>query len=221
MRTGDPIRFWGMTLGVAVFGFALAVAAVQAQPAKPQPAAAKSQMVAANAPAPPAATPLTDAERKTVEELQAEQKRLDTDSARVMAATPDGRRRVTETIAKQFGVPDKVVDDLRARKMGYGEVSIALALSQQLMKKGLSQQQAIDKIVGMRKSGMGWGVVARDLGLKLGGVISDVKKADKQLAKLDTVKRSEKLEKVAKDEKPSKPEKMEGPTKPEKADKAR
>lgn len=221
MRTGDPIRFWGMTLGVAVFGFALAVAAVQAQPAKPQPAAAKPQMVAAKAPATPAAMPLTDAERKTVEELQAEQKRLDTDSARVMAATPDGRRRVTETIAKQFGVPDKVVDDLRARKMGYGEVSIALALSQQLMKKGLSQQQAIDKIVGMRKSGMGWGVVARDLGLKLGGVISDVKKADKQLAKLDTVKRSEKLEKVAKDEKPSKPEKMEGPTKPEKADKAR
>lgn len=216
MRTGDPIRFWGLTLSVAAFGFALAVAAVQAQPAQPQPAAAK-------APAAPAAKPLTDAERKTVEELQAEQKRLDTDSARVMAATTDGRHRVTETIAKQFGVPDKVVDELRARKMGYGEVTIALALSQQLMKKGLGQQQAIDKIVGMRKSGMGWGVVARDLGLKLGGVISDVKKADKQLAKLDTVKtaRAEKVEKAAKAEKPGKPEKMERPTKPEKADKAR
>jgi len=84
--------------------------------------------------------------------------------------------------------------------MGYGEVSITLALSQQLMKTGLSQQQAIDKIVGMRKSGMGWGVVARDLGLKLGGVISDVKKADKQLAKLDTVK-------TAKSEKPEKADK--------------
>ena len=220
MRTADPMRFWGMTLGVAVVGVALAVAAVRAQPARPQTAAAKPQTVVAKA---PGAKALTDAERKTVEELLAEQKRLDSGSARVMAATPDGRRRVTETIARQFGVADKVVDELRARKMGYGEASITLALSQQLMKTGLTQQQAIDKVVGMRKSGMGWGVVARDLGLKLGRVISDVKRADAQLVKLDAVNpaKTEKVEKVAKAEKPHKPEKMERPTKPEKADKAR
>jgi hypothetical protein len=220
MRTAGPMRSWGMTLGVAVVGVALAVAAVGAQPARPQTVAAKSQTVAAKA---PGAKPLTDAERKTVEELLAEQKRLDSDSARVMAAAPDGRRRVTEAIAGQFGVADKVVDELRARKMGYGEVSITLALSQQLMKTGLSQQQAIDKVLGMRKSGMGWGVVARDLGLKLGRVISDVKRADTQLVKLDAVNaaKTEKVEKVAKVEKPGKPEKMERPTKPEKADRAR
>jgi hypothetical protein len=221
MRTADPLRFWGMALGVALASVALAVAAVRAQPARPQTPAARPQTVpTAKA---TAAKPLTDAERQTVQELQAEQKRLDSDSARVMAATPDGRRRVTETIARQFRVADKVVDELRARKMGYGEASITLALSQQLMKTGLTQPQAIDKVVGMRKSGMGWGVVARDLGLKLGRVISDVKRADTQLVKLDAVNaaKTEKVEKVAKAEKPGKPEKIERPTKPEKADKAR
>lgn len=199
MRTRDPIRFWGMTLGAAVFGFALAVAAVQAQPAKPQSAAAKPP-----AARPPAGKALTDGERKIAEELQSEQKQLDTDIARAMAASPDGRRRVAATIAKNFNVSDKVVNDLRARKMGYGEVTITLALSQQLMKreKGLTQQQAIDRVVGPRKSGLGWGVVARDLGLKLGDAISDVKKTDKQLAKLDTLK-------TAKADKVNKPEKAE------------
>lgn len=195
MTTRDPIRFWGLTLGTAVFGFALAVAAVQAQPAKQQTAAAKPQTT-------PVAKPLTDGERKTAEELQVEQKQLDTDSARVMSATPDGRRRVAETIARQFNVSEKVVNDLRGRKLGYGEVTVALALSQQLGKRDrtLTQQQAVDRIAALRKSGQGWGVIARDLNLKLGDVVSDVKKTDTQLAKLDTVKtaRSGKPEKAEK-----------------------
>lgn len=188
MRTPHPIRFWGLTLGVAVFGVALAVAAVQAQPAKPQTVTAKA----------PAAKPLTDAERKTLEELQAERKRLDTDSARLMAATPDGRRRVTETIAKHFTVPDKLVSDLRARKMGYGEVTIAVALSQQLMKreKMLTQQQAADRMVSLRRSGQSWGIIARDLGLNLADVVNAVKRADKQLANLDTVTTAKAVEKT-------------------------
>lgn len=195
MKTRDPLRFWGAALGAAVVGLTLAVAAVQAQPAKPQTAPKPSRAAAAK--------PLTEAESKLVDDLAKEQRQLDTDGARVMAASPDGRRRVAATIARQLNVPDKVVNDLRARKMGYGEVTIALALSQQLMKREtLTQPQAIDRIVSLRKSGHGWGVVARDLGLKLGDVISDVKKTDKQLAKLDTVRiaraaRPEKADKAA------------------------
>ena len=208
MKTRDPIRFWGSALGVAAFGLALAVAAVQAQPAKPV-TVPKSPSASA--------TPLTDAERKTVEELQVAQKRLDTDAARVMAASPDGRRRVAEAIASQFGVPDnKIVNDLRARRMGYGEVTIALALAQQLTKRDrtLTQHQALDKLVARRKAAQGWGVVARDLGLKLGDVISDVKKADKQLAKLDAARlaRAEGQDKTARADKPSKPEKVDRTT---------
>lgn len=208
MKTRDPIRLWGSALGVTAFGLALAVAAVQAQPAKPV-TVPKSPSASA--------TPLTDAERKTVEELQVAQKRLDTDAARVMAASPDGRRRVAEAIASQFGVPDnKIVNDLRARRMGYGEVTIALALAHQLTKRDrtLTQHQALDKLVARRKAAQGWGVVARDLGLKLGDVISDVKKADKQLAKLDAVRlaRAERQDTTARADKPSKPEKVDRTT---------
>jgi hypothetical protein len=194
MKTQDPMRFWAGVLGAAVFGLALAVAAVQAQPAQPQ-----------TAPRPPSAAAsksLTEAERKLVDELGAEQKQLDTDGARVMAASPDGRRRVAETIGKQFGVPEKVVNDVRARKLSYSDVTIALALSQQLTKreKGLTRPQAIDRIVTLRKSGQSWGVAARDLGLRLGDVIGEVKKTDKQLAKLDAVR-------IARAEKQARPEK--------------
>jgi hypothetical protein len=217
MKTHEPIRFWAIA-GAAAFGLVLSVADVRAQPkvqgsAQHQPAAAK----------------LTDAERKTADELRSEQKQLDISSARVMSGSPDGRQRVSETIARRFNVPEKVVNDLRARRMGYGEVTITLALSQQLMKRGMTQQQALDKVIGLRTSGRGWGVVARDLGLKLGDVVSDVKKTDRQLAKLDVGKPAgaEKPDTLAKVEKPGKPEKVEKPErparpeKPEKVDKAR
>jgi hypothetical protein len=217
MKTHEPIRFWAIA-GAAAFGLVLSVADVQAQPkvqgsAQHQPTAAK----------------LTDAERKTADELRSEQKQLDISSARVMSGSPDGRQRVSETIARRFNVPEKVVNDLRARRLGYGEVTITLALSQQLMKRGMTQQQAIDRVIGLRTSGRGWGVVARDLGLKLGDVVSDVKKTDRQLAKLDVGKPAgaEKPDTLAKVEKPGKPEKVEKPErparpeKPEKVDKAR
>jgi len=158
---------------------------------KPQ-AAVKPQGAVKPQPAPkPQATvtSLTVAERKMSEELWVEQKKLDTDSGRVKAATPDGRRRVAETIAKQFNVPEKLVNDLRGRKVADGEITAALALSQQLMKHDkVSRQQALDRILAARKSGQGWGAIARNLGLKLGDVVTDVKKTDKQLAKLTTVK---------------------------------
>ena len=175
------IRFWGKVLGAALLGVAVVAAAAQAQP-RPQPAV--------KTPAPPPARPLTDTERRTADELTAEQKRLDADGARVFAASPDGRRRVPETIAKQFGVSDKVVNDLRARRMTYGEVTVALAISQQLMKrdKGLGQQRALDRVLALRKPGQGWGVVARDLGAKIDEVVGEVKRTDKELAKLDTVR---------------------------------
>lgn len=215
MMTALPTRFWALTFGAVAFGTTLAVAPAQAQPAKPQAPAAKS-----GAPG----RPLTDAERKSVTELQVEQKRLDTGSARTLTASPEGRRRVTETIARQFGVSERVVTELRGLKMGYGEVTTTLALAQQLMKRDrLSQQQAIDRIVAMRRAGQGWGLVARDLGLKLGDVVSEVKKADTRLSALEPVKaaQAEKVERPAKTDKPSKPEKIDKPARPEKADRGR
>jgi hypothetical protein len=154
--------------------------------------------------------------QKHERQLRANATRLDDDAARA-ASTPDGQRRLDERLAKQFGVDASVVSGLRNRNLSPGQATIALALSQQLMKKDttLTQQQALDKIVADRQAGQGWGEIAHGLGLKLGHVISDVKKADKAA---DNVARGkpDKVDHVAKVDKPDKPEKMDKPDKPEK-----
>jgi high-affinity Fe2+/Pb2+ permease len=197
MTKRDPIRYWGGAIGAAALVVAIVVAiVVQTRSAKPQTAAqapARTQAairtqaaVRPQVASKPQATvkPLTDVERKMSEELWVEQKKLDTDSARV-AATPDGRRRLAETIAKQFNFSDKLVNDLRGRKLGYGEITAALALSQQLMKRdSVTRQQALERVLTARKAGQGWGAIARGFGLKLGDVLGDVKKTDKQLVAL-------------------------------------
>jgi hypothetical protein len=154
--------------------------------------------------------------QKHERQLQANAKRLDDDAARA-ARTPDGRSRLDERLAKQFNVDPSVVTGLRNRNLSPGQATIALALSQQLMKKDttLSQQQALDKIVADRQAGKGWGEIAHGLDLKLGHVISDVKKADKAA---DHVARGkpDKVDHVAKVDKPEKMDKPEKPAKPEK-----
>jgi hypothetical protein len=112
-----------------------------------------------------------------------------------------------------------VVTDLRNRKLGFGGATIALALSQELMKRdaSLSQQAALDRIVAQRQAGKGWGVIAHDLGLKLGPVVSDVKKAGQATEQI--AGKPEKVAKADKGEKPDKLEKIEKPAKPEKIEK--
>lgn len=203
METRDPIRFWGGAVGAVALGMAIVVAVVLAQKpksdtaSKPQPvaraqSASKPQTVAkaqAVTRAPMAVKPLTAAQRKLSEELWVEQRKLDND-AKAVAATADGRRRVAETIAKEMKATDKLVMNLRDRKLGYGEITVALALSQQLMKREkVTHQQALDRVLGPRKDGQGWGAIARDLNLDLDAAVGDVKMVDKRVAKLDSGKR--------------------------------
>ena len=154
--------------------------------------------------------PMDPSEQKHAERLGVEAKELDAKAGK--AGTPEGQRRVTDAIAKDFKVDPSVVTDLRNRKMGFGEITIALALSQELMKqdKTMSHQQALDTILAKRVAGEGWGKIAHDLNLKLGHVRSKVEKAEKQVAR---VERSEKAEKAEKPEKMEKVEKMEKPEK--------
>ena len=131
---------------------------------------------------------MSEAERRLAAELQEAQKRFDTGGARVMAATPGGRRRVPEAIARHFGVAEKSVVELRAKRMTYGEVSVALSLSRQWTARDrtLTARQSLDRIVALRKTHE-WVAVARQLNLRLEDVIGDLKTAEKQLAKLDPV----------------------------------
>lgn len=152
---------------------------------------------------------------REVERLEADARLLDADAADA-AKTPDGQRRVTEALAKQFNVGEAVVTDLRSQKLGWGEVAITLALSQELMKKqGLSQDAAIKAVLDKRQAGEGWGRIAQDFGFKLGHLISEVKRADKGVARIEHA-RHEKAEKLVKHENPEKPEKAEKAERPEK-----
>ena len=76
----------------------------------------------------------------------------------------------------------------------------------------LTQQAALDKIVAERQAGKGWGVIAHSLNLKLGDVVSAVKKADK--AADHVAGKPDKPDHVAKVDKPDKPEKPARPEKP-------
>jgi hypothetical protein len=162
----------------------------------------------------PMAALAEDAEdtQKREQQLQTGAKQLDADAARA-ASTPDGQRRLDERLAKQFKVDPSVVNGLRERHFSYGQATIALALSQQLMKhdSNLTQQTALDKILGEQQAGKGWGVIAHELNLKLGDAVSDVKKADKAADHI--AGKPDKADHVAKVDKPDKPEK---PAKPEK-----
>ena len=150
--------------------------------------------------------------QKNDRQLQADAKRLDADAARA-ANTPDGQRRLDERLAKQFNVAPSVVTGLRDHHFSYGQATIALALSQQLMKqKNLSQQDALAQIVADRDAGKGWGEIAHSLDLKLGHVVSEVKKADK--AADNIAGKPDKPDHVAKVDKPDKPEKPARPEKP-------
>src|SRR5262249_7166109 len=157
--------------------------------------------------------------QKHERQLRANATRLDDDAARA-ARTPDGQRRLDERLAKQLNVNPSVVTGLRDRNLSPGQATIARDLSQQLMKKDttLTQQQALEKIMAERQAGKGWGEIAHGLDLKLGHVISDVKKADKAADHVARGK-SDKVDHIAKVDKPEKmdkPDKPEKPAKPEK-----
>jgi hypothetical protein len=109
-------------------------------------------------------------------------------------------------------------------KMGYGNVDNALALAQASLKdKGITEptpaqlQAALTDLLKLRASGMGWGVIAQELGFKLG----EVKRSDKANPNGPSVERMAKVERASQPEKPERPVRPERPEKPERPGKGR
>jgi len=106
----------------------------------------------------------------------------DTDDQKLMQEQQEmDKSQATDTqkatsLAAQFNVPEKTVDDLRAKGLGWGEVTIDLAMAQKLSsanpKLYPTMADALNKIASLRASGEGWGKIAKDLGFKLGPVVS-------------------------------------------------
>ncbi len=119
--------------------------------------------------------PQTGGDSKEVQQLQTQAARLD-DEARQNT----GNQPVFESLSKQLNVP---VDVLQADKQntgfGFGQLFIAHSLAQ-------ASGQSFDQLAGEFRAGKGWGEIAKENNLKLGKVVSGLKRAGNDLKAMRT-----------------------------------
>lgn len=129
------------------------------------------------------------------------------------ASLPDGEGAVVDRIKDEFGVEEGLISDLRAQKLGYGEISIALSLAERLP-GGLTDEN-IDRVLSMRQGPPveGWGNIARELGLKLNPSAGPLERISDETAVKDAKAYRERPEKT-------KPERVEKAQKPERVERA-
>ena len=85
---------------------------------------------------------------------------------------PDGTVRVYDTISRETNVPVTVLQDQRTRYgLGYGGLLIGNTLA-------VETGRPFDEIVTLRRSGRGWGEIARQYNVNLGSVVSRAHRAD-------------------------------------------
>jgi hypothetical protein len=139
----------------------------------------------------------------------------------------DGAEKVRQRIADRFEVSVEDVEALRAKKMGYGEITLLYSLAKHM--EGGATQENIDKILELRngETKMGWGQVAKKLDLRVGTVAKDAKKSaetieggtDTEIGSTSSKgQKTEKGNRPEKAEKSSRPERAEKPSRPEKPD---
>lgn len=118
-----------------------------------------------------------------------------------------------QALAKQFKVSEARVTELRNQKMGWGEITISLAMAEHLSatsKTPLTTEQALTKIEQLRSEKIGWGKIALDLGFKLGPVVSAVERGEKTIhtadreagVRMEQSTRAEKAERAERAERP-------------------
>ena len=111
--------------------------------------------------------------------LQVTKQELDEDAA--------GRLEIShaEAVGKQFKIDPHLVEDLRAGKQGWGEITIRLVFAQEVHKlvpNGYPNlTQALQKIGDMRKQKQSWGEIAEQLGIDLAPVVAEAQRARKEL----------------------------------------
>jgi hypothetical protein len=105
-----------------------------------------------------------------VADLDKHVKALDKNTATATDKKPD-----LNEVSKKTGVPSKQLEkQQRETKLGAGSLFIANTLAKKTGK-------SFDEIVAEHKSGgRGWGKVAKDNGVKLGPLVSEAKKLEKQ-----------------------------------------
>ncbi len=89
------------------------------------------------------------------------------------AATPEGEANVLARLSKQLAVqPDTLEAQHQDWGLGYGEISMVYGFARTSKTKATPQQ-----VVEMRRSGLQWDVIAKQLGVKVDTVASRMKKS--------------------------------------------
>ena len=94
------------------------------------------------------------------------------------------------------------VQNLRAKGVGFGDISILLALTAK--QPNPASAKSLRYVFAVRQAGQGWSMIARDLGYKtLGSVIKRVKATERDVTRL-AAERGQKPERTGEMEKPGK-----------------
>jgi hypothetical protein len=108
--------------------------------------------------------------------VDADEAQLETVRKEIDKDSTIGEADKIQSLAKQFNVEPGVVESLHAKKQGWGETSIELAMAQHLAQTDANtyptMTEALNKIEALRGQKMGWGKIANYLGFKLGPVVS-------------------------------------------------
>ncbi len=173
---------------------------------------------------------------------------FDADEARMQAmqreaeedAAKRGQQAQAELLARQFQLPVGEVEKLRNAGQGWGEITIRLALADQLVKTSTTEPkltfaEALERVGALRSDGKGWGQIAKELGFTLGPVVSDIRRSLNDLrrdlragqARADRIDkadnrgdmkreaRTERADRLQRPERPERPQRPERPEKPE------
>jgi hypothetical protein len=141
-----------------------------------------------------------------------------------------------EALARQFTVSVSTVEEMRDKKQGWGSITIQLAMAAHLVKQDPTtyptMADALKKVETLRAEGRGWENIAKELGFKLGPVVSDVQQARRELraeargdarvekerdrgrADLHAEGRLDRPDRPARPERPERPAKPERPERP-------
>ena len=89
------------------------------------------------------------------------------------AGTPEGEEAVLDRLSKQLGAP---ADSLRAQHsawgLGYGEVAMAYGFARASRKPDVTPGQVVE----MRKGGMAWDAIGKELGVRVDTVAGRMRK---------------------------------------------
>ena len=110
-----------------------------------------------------------EATEETTQEEAREQERL-RDRERIL----ENESKILEKYSERFGVDVDTLADLRAQRLGYGEISHALILSEMT-------EKSQNEIIAMRRAGKGWGQIANELGVKLREARREVKRERRRI----------------------------------------